>query len=47
MHNMYLLFISNWEKGIPLMSEIDMNTGLDNYFCQINYEFIRAANFTL
>ena len=38
---------SNWEKGIPLMSEIDMNTGLDNYSCQINYEFIRAANFTL
>ena len=47
MHNMYLLFISYWEKGIPLMSEIDMNTGLDNYSCQINYEFIRAANFTL
>lgn len=38
---------SNWEKGIPLMSEIDMNTGLNNYSCQINYEFIRAANFTL
>ena len=37
---------SNWEKGIPLMSEIDMNTGLNNYSCQINYEFIRAANFT-
>lgn len=38
---------SNWEKGIPLMSEIDMNKGLSNYSCQINYEFIRAANFNL
>ena len=51
--NEYMIIIANfygttnWEKGIPLMSEIDINKGLSNYSCQINYEFIKAADFNL
>lgn len=37
---------SNWEKGIPLMSEIDMDKVLNKYSCQINYEFIKPVDFT-
>ena len=35
----------NWQRGIPLMAELDKKNGIDDYSCQINYSYIKPIDF--
>ena len=35
----------NWEKGPPLMAELDKKNGIIDYSCQINYSNINTTDF--
>ena len=37
--------ICNWQRGIPLMAELDKKNGIDYYSCQINYSYIKPIDF--
>ena len=34
----------NWQRGIPLMAELDKKNGIDDYSCQINYSYIKPID---
>tara|TARA_B100000963_G_scaffold357765_1_gene380733 strand:- start:993 stop:1469 length:477 start_codon:yes stop_codon:yes gene_type:complete len=35
----------NWQRGIPLMAELDKKNGIIDYSCQINYSNINTTDF--